>query len=499
MIQIDTISPELGQVVPQDLRNNRADLNSDDSTEFSQIWSEFSEPDSSGTVVQVDAQVAIAKQSDTVASEESSDLEVEDAEVLNIPHHVEARLSDAERTHKTQLPDDGSHRLQAKTQIDPSTPQLFKTPQKPAGGVASQQAGLDAPESPDAGTQFVAPHVRTETATSTANPIYPTTPPPHAGNTAVKSNSALQLNTTPVPSKTASAGIPLVPGDGAKTEQLHQKLGTDQALFQTIVHDQNNNARTPIDGAIKRAVQSTEISARPRGQVTASTDTTTDRVLATDSKQAPLHTVGQTPNIPTPAPRSSQEWPLAPQSVAKPNLSIPSKETPNLLNAEPLFPVSTGASETEFTSPQTLQVNSAKVSTAAASASHTIAPQVTSQVAAAIFQSSNSTTEILLNPEELGRVRISLTNGEAGMTVNILSERLETTDLMRRNIELLARELRDLGYENPSFTFGEQSSKSNDTWDDDDQESPSESSIQLPEPPAPSMRVTLTGGLDLKL
>jgi flagellar hook-length control protein FliK len=329
--------------------------------------------------------------------------------------------------------------------------------------------------------------------TPTMNPIYPATMPPHAVNTGVKSVAPLQPNAAPA---TASAEMPIAPENGTKAEQLKQNIGTDQASLQTIENGQNFNARTPIESAIKQAVQAHETSAKPRGQVTTSTHTPTDRVPTPDAKQAPLQTDA---TIPTPVPPPSQERSLAGQSVAKPNPSIPSMETPNLLNSEQLFPVSTGILETEFTSPQALQVNAANVSTATTTASQSIASHVASQVAATIVQSSNSTTEILLNPEELGRVRISLTNGEAGMTVNILSERPETTDLMRRNIEHLARELREMGYENPSFTFGEQPSGSNGTWNDEHQEPAPENPNDTSKPSVPSMRVTLTGGLDLKL
>ncbi|AKS47815.1 hook-length control protein FliK [Octadecabacter temperatus] len=476
MIQIDTNSPELGQVAPQGLRDNRADSNSEGSAEFAQIWSEY--------------------------SEESHDLEVEDAEALPLPHPVEFRLSESERIQTTQPPEDGVLSLQAKTQNDPSTPKHSETLQKPSGGLISELAGPDAVESPEVGEQFVAPPVRSETAgvaTPTANPIYPSTPPPHAEKTGVKSVAPLQSNIAPDSSATVSADMPFARENGTKFELLKRNLGTDQASFQKIEHDQNNNARTPIESAIKQAVQATETSVKPRGQVTTSTHTPTDRLPAPDAKQAPLQTDA---TIPTPVPPPSQERSLAPQSVAKPNLSIPSMETPNALNTEPLFPVSTGILETELTSPQSPQspqVNAANVSTATTSTSQSIASHVASQVAATIVQSSNSTTEILLNPEELGRVRISLTNGEAGMTVNILSERPETTDLMRRNIEHLARELREMGYENPSFTFGEQPSGSNGTWNDEHQEPAPENPNDTSKPPVPSMRVTLTGGLDLKL
>jgi hypothetical protein len=40
------------------------------------------------------------------------------------------------------------------------------------------------------------------------------------------------------------------------------------------------------------------------------------------------------------------------------------------------------------------------------------------------------------------------------MTVSIIAERSETLDLMRRHINLLAEEFRDIGYTDIQFAFG---------------------------------------------
>ncbi len=61
--------------------------------------------------------------------------------------------------------------------------------------------------------------------------------------------------------------------------------------------------------------------------------------------------------------------------------------------------------------------------------------------------------EVTLYPEELGRVRLTMTPSEAGMTVGLMAERPETLDLMRKYIDLLADELAKQGFENISFDF----------------------------------------------
>lgn len=64
--------------------------------------------------------------------------------------------------------------------------------------------------------------------------------------------------------------------------------------------------------------------------------------------------------------------------------------------------------------------------------------------------------EIMLQPEELGRVRLALSASETAVNVSITVERPETLDLMRRYIGQLADEFRALGYQDVSFEFAQQ-------------------------------------------
>ncbi|WP_223428652.1 flagellar hook-length control protein FliK [Tateyamaria pelophila] len=63
--------------------------------------------------------------------------------------------------------------------------------------------------------------------------------------------------------------------------------------------------------------------------------------------------------------------------------------------------------------------------------------------------------EIVMNPAELGRVRMTLTTTDSGIVVNILADRPETLDLMRRNITDLGESFSDLGYDDVAFAFGQ--------------------------------------------
>ncbi len=92
-----------------------------------------------------------------------------------------------------------------------------------------------------------------------------------------------------------------------------------------------------------------------------------------------------------------------------------------------------------------------------------VLPQaITQQVAHAAARVADGPVELTLAPEELGRVRLTLHTSEAGITVAIHAERAETLDLMRRNIDLLARDFRDQGYASIAFDFGNDSRRQND-------------------------------------
>lgn len=63
--------------------------------------------------------------------------------------------------------------------------------------------------------------------------------------------------------------------------------------------------------------------------------------------------------------------------------------------------------------------------------------------------------ELALNPEELGRVKLTFTSHENTLVVSIVGERPETIDLMRRHIDSLNQEFKNIGYGDVSFSFSQ--------------------------------------------
>jgi hypothetical protein len=84
------------------------------------------------------------------------------------------------------------------------------------------------------------------------------------------------------------------------------------------------------------------------------------------------------------------------------------------------------------------------------------APPAAQQVATALHQAMrDGQIEIQLSPEELGRVRMTLTPQDGAMVVTILADRDDTLSLLRRHVDQLGAELRDLGFQTLDFRFGQ--------------------------------------------
>jgi hypothetical protein len=120
------------------------------------------------------------------------------------------------------------------------------------------------------------------------------------------------------------------------------------------------------------------------------------------------------------------------------------------------------------------------------------------QLVDASLRATERPVELVLNPEDLGRVRISMSMTDASVTLNMGAERSETLELLRRYSEVLAQELRDLGYGKISFSFGHHGNGHGAH-----PESPAAAQIAADEPLAPAVinatHPSRQTGLDIRL
>jgi len=128
------------------------------------------------------------------------------------------------------------------------------------------------------------------------------------------------------------------------------------------------------------------------------------------------------------------------------------------------------------------------------------ARQIAQQMAMATPTTAPGTTEITLNPEELGRVKMSLSLTDGAMVLTITAERPDTIDIMRRHIDLLAQTYRQLGFANMTFNFAgssEQGQSTNPTHTEDTvADSPA---AKTDDSPQPTPTLQSTGRMDLRL
>lgn len=132
------------------------------------------------------------------------------------------------------------------------------------------------------------------------------------------------------------------------------------------------------------------------------------------------------------------------------------------------------------------------------------APPVARQIADAIHArvTAEKVIEVSLNPAELGRLKLSLTPVENGLVINIMAERSETNEMIRRNLIDLERAFSEMGGENITFSF-----EQNGGFPDQGQHDPSIDSADWSEQVAatPTLSIqqhrdlTITSGIDIRV
>jgi len=149
-----------------------------------------------------------------------------------------------------------------------------------------------------------------------------------------------------------------------------------------------------------------------------------------------------------------------------------------------------------------LTSQAAQITTSHALAGPATARHVASQMAIAILQTNGGPTELSLNPPELGKVRLRLTAQDTSIVLMVQADRPETSDMMRRHIDVLAQEFRTLGYGNIRFEFGSGNGAQPDA-DRQGGDAPSSERDDIPlqtsDIETVQQQAALRGGLDLRL
>ncbi|WP_375688091.1 flagellar hook-length control protein FliK [Pseudooceanicola sp. LIPI14-2-Ac024] len=125
---------------------------------------------------------------------------------------------------------------------------------------------------------------------------------------------------------------------------------------------------------------------------------------------------------------------------------------------------------------------------------------VADQVVAQVQQHRAGTIEITLEPEELGRLHLTIRPRDDGVALVVQADRPETLDLVRRHGAELGRALQQAGYASVDLSFGGSAARSQpgSAMPDPSESAPDASpSDTAPPPGRPPLR--LAGALDIRL
>lgn len=312
----------------------------------------------------------------------------------------------------------------------PHTELLQMPPQTDAGAGAAIDFPADIPATPDHGPGGVgapSPHSERPPARS-SGPAPAMMLPPGPADTAPATGTAPRVEATTVALASGPPPASLPPTDGASA-RAPDRHSTDA----------DSPPATP-----RAAIWAERPQAAPAASFVAGATTTFG--VPEDAITAP---------------------PTGPAQAIAPHVSAPAAAIPLRTDAK-TRPPPTGTDGDEAGSlaplgpaPPATAADAGPATTPASAgrdiAGHVPAHHVLRQLHEAVARAPDGPVEVALSPEELGRVRMTLHPVEHGITVTVQAERPETLDLMRRNIEMLARDFRALGYADVSFSFGAES------------------------------------------
>lgn len=246
---------------------------------------------------------------------------------------------------------------------------------------------------------------------------------------------------TPQQARSGAAPLPLSTDKSISTDS-----GAVREAPQSIARpaDDTSLARTPI-----RAAESTA----PATASGSAINPDVSKRLQTVEKRSrsetehPASAKAQTPDAPQPAARQTAA-PTAASFVEPMSLFLGQADGTTIPDD-----IELPAVHTEFGKALRGEAGAVSSTRSSSMMQQAQATGVGAQIAAVAKENRPGPIELKLYPEELGRLRLTFDSSEATMVISISAERPETTDLMRRHIDQLAREMQALGYKDVSFKF----------------------------------------------
>lgn len=265
------------------------------------------------------------------------------------------------------------------------------------------------------------------------------TRPAHVQNTArdlpAKVSAVPHPEESPVTVYSQAAGspaglMPQAPGPNNETRTGKLSSGVGQANIE-VVGKIEAGAEVQVSGTAAKGETRPETEARISGQAAVAPNASSGGTVSQNGLSAGLPSGGQLPQQAPVAPTP----PDAGRQFVVDEAGEPFSER---FETQGLAGLSSRAETSLATGikPEAAQQSAAATARAIAAQLQDAAPKV-----------PGKSIEIALNPQELGSVRMAMQMSENTIGISIVAERPETLDLLRRHIDQLAAEFRELGYD----------------------------------------------------
>ena len=224
--------------------------------------------------------------------------------------------------------------------------------------------------------------------------------------------------------------------DLAATTEQAQSIAHELELLIAACHDVETRPKSPIDKTPPEMIEAAAPVVRPDTQARG----------AGEDAAPPL--AGADRDLTLAIDRSAPEYPPKFQTAAEraPNLPNVTRDAHDLIEPQdPPNGVYSGGQAASVV-PNIAPLAAPSPLTITSQAQPVFAAQIGAQIdrhiaATPIAPNSTGVTEFTLNPPELGRLRMVISNSEAGaMSLTILADRPEVADLMRRHSQILVQE-----------------------------------------------------------
>lgn len=145
--------------------------------------------------------------------------------------------------------------------------------------------------------------------------------------------------------------------------------------------------------------------------------------------------------------------------------------------------------------------SSAPLNTASSATIHSVPINTLAQAIepSILLRDSGGKIDVTLKPEDLGRLTVKIEPTANGTQIIFTAERAETQDLMRRQIDMLQQQFKNLGHENLTFSFSSNEHDARNTPPQGQGDEPRNTTHSEEDTIVSSNTQSISGGLDIRI